>query len=499
MPRHTQAEMEELLQAGLVDGRVPVLSLGSWPGDAVYCEFLCWLDRHPEIDDWCRGNAEAAQQVIRLLRGVVGCVRKKLGDHCLSINFGGDKGYDLPGMDSESEVSADSSAIAGFDVDIAPEVDKLAQRPLFLRFLRRRKDREDDAQHGQEVQLRRVARNCFESRQRRILRAAADCGLLRELVESLGFSSIGWDLSQGSLKKTDLTRLRSFLHRLEADPLLKQVLEDLGRLERSAHGHSTVFSEFIETVSERRKLLRECVVPRVEIDVTGVDQSDDLQLMLPDELVFLAQKTLRPLWYQRFAEGQLSTWRVQGTEIEETEHQNRVGQIRQTPVRTGPVVVLLDTSGSMADEQREPTAKATVLLLCRIAQARQRRIFIISFSGPGQTLDFEFTPDAAGLLKLDQFLGWSFSGGTDVDEPLQRSLKKCSIEADWKTADVAILSDGCFNISDETVRMVDDCRKNSGLEVTALLTDGCASEVQRICPPSRIRNLPEWKALRDEV
>jgi uncharacterized protein with von Willebrand factor type A (vWA) domain len=139
----------------------------------------------------------------------------------------------------------------------------------------------------------------------------------------------------------------------------------------------------------------------------------------------------------------------------------------------------------MADEQREPTAKATVLLLCRIAQARQRRIFIISFSGPGQT--------------LDQFLGWSFSGGTDVDEPLQRSLKKCGVEADWKTADVAILSDGCFNISDETVRMVDECRKNSGLEVTALLTDGCASEVQRICPTSRIRNLPEWKALRDEV
>jgi len=483
--RHTQAEIEELLQAGLVDGRAPVLPLNSWPGDAVYYEFLCWLDRHPEIDDWCRGNTEAAQQVIRLLSGVVGCVRKKLGDHCLSIKHGED--------------SADSSASADSDIGIAAAVDALAPQPLFLRFLKRREDREEDARQQREVQVRRVARHCFEAKQRRILQAAADCGVLRELVESLGFSSIGWDLSHGSLKKTDLARLRSFLQKLEKDSLLKQVLEDLGRLERSTESHSTVFSEFIETISERRKLLRECMVPRVEIDVTGIDQSDDLQLMLPDELVFLAQKTLRPLWYQRFAEGQLSTWRVQGTEIQESEQQQRVGRIRRTPVRTGPVVVLLDTSGSMAGARREPAAKAAVLLLCRIAQARQRRIFIISFSGSGQTLNFEFTPDAAGLLKLDQFLGWSFSGGTDIDEPLQRSLKKCSSEADWKTADVAILSDGFFNISDETVRMVNDCRKNSGLEVTALLTDGCATEVQRICPQSRIRNISDWDALRSEL
>ena len=55
-------------------------------------------------------------------------------------------------------------------------------------------------------------------------------------------------------------------------------------------------------------------------------------------------------------------------------------------------------------------AKAVVLLLCQIAQKRNRRIFVISFSGPGQTLDFEFTPDAAGLGGLVDFLEWSFSG-----------------------------------------------------------------------------------------
>lgn len=57
-------------------------------------------------------------------------------------------------------------------------------------------------------------------------------------------------------------------------------------------------------------------------------------------------------------------------------------------------------------------------------------------------------------LKLDQFLCWSCSGGTDVDEPLARNLETCSTEADCNTRDVAILGDGGFNISDETVRMV---------------------------------------------
>jgi uncharacterized protein with von Willebrand factor type A (vWA) domain len=346
-------------------------------------------------------------------------------------------------------------------------------------------------------QERELARACLKKCSTRIVDAAVDCGLLRELVDELGFSSVGWDLSTGKLEKSVVHRLRAALEKLKNDAEIRKVLEELGRLEKTIYNGSTSkFADFIELVTESRRVLRELSVPGVIMDVTGVELSDELELMLSDEVAFLAHPKLRAVWFQRFAEGQLSTWKVQGTDVEEQDVRREALKRHPIPVRSGPIVALLDTSGSMSVGQRKPMAKAIVLLLCKIAQKRDRRIFVISFSGPGQTLDFEFTPDAAGLSGLADFLEWEFNGGTDVDEPLQRSLKKCLHESAWNTADVAIVSDGEYYISPETVRLVKDCRERNGLEVSALLIEGSSGPSRKICDESRIHELSNWSSLR---
>jgi uncharacterized protein with von Willebrand factor type A (vWA) domain len=143
-------------------------------------------------------------------------------------------------------------------------------------------------------------------------------------------------------------------------------------------------------------------------------------------------------------------------------------------------------------------AKALVLLLCQIAQRLSRRIFVISFSGPGQTLDFEFTPNADGLHRLAEFLQWNFHGGTDIDAPLQRSLQKCLLDATWSSADIAIISDGDYHLSPHTVQLVADCRNKRGLNISALLIEGCSNVSQKICCPSDIHRLKSWNAARKQ-
>ncbi|MFN5626567.1 MAG: hypothetical protein ACK5DM_21645, partial [Planctomyces sp.] len=52
--------------------------MNSWPGDAVYYEYLRWLDQNPEVQDWSMGRVENARRVVRLLHAVVNCVEAKL-------------------------------------------------------------------------------------------------------------------------------------------------------------------------------------------------------------------------------------------------------------------------------------------------------------------------------------------------------------------------------------------------------------------------------------
>ena len=89
-----------------------------------------------------------------------------------------------------------------------------------------------------------------------------------------------------------------------------------------------------------------------------------------------------------------------------------------------------------------------------------------------------------------------FQWGTDVDKPLQRSLKKCLDEPAGHTADVAIISDRDYDISPQTVQLVNDCRERKGHEVSALLIEGSSGASTAICDESRIHKRPNWSSLR---
>ncbi|KAL6776203.1 hypothetical protein ACKKBG_A20245 [Auxenochlorella protothecoides x Auxenochlorella symbiontica] len=106
----------------------------------------------------------------------------------------------------------------------------------------------------------------------------------------------------------------------------------------------------------------------------------------------------------------------------------------------GPILLCLDTSGSMQGEP-ESVAKALALEATRAALRQRRRCLLYAFSGLQDVKELELGLNTAGVTQLLDFLAHSFNGGTELDEPLRRCMARVTLE-EWKLADILIVTDG---------------------------------------------------------
>lgn len=159
-------------------------------------------------------------------------------------------------------------------------------------------------------------------------------------------------------------------------------------------------------------------------EVADVAPGDDVARLLPSELVLMADPDLELLLLQRLVErsAQCYELRARGTE------------------KQGPIVLAIDTSGSM---QGEPYvwAQAASLALLDVAASQGRPFVLLHFDtkiqaeqivAPGQHVT---TADLMTMLRV-----WS-GGGTDCSQPFLRAAELC-VEHSWAAkADVICVSD----------------------------------------------------------
>jgi hypothetical protein len=92
---------------------------------------------------------------------------------------------------------------------------------------------------------------------------------------------------------------------------------------------------------------------------------------------------------------------------------------------------------------------------------------------------------SVGLGSLDAllaFLACSFSGGTDVDQPLERCLARLATDA-WKQADILMVTDGEIKPPDAALlKRIRAANAELGLEVHALIV---ATQARARHPRSR--------------
>jgi uncharacterized protein with von Willebrand factor type A (vWA) domain len=229
---------------------------------------------------------------------------------------------------------------------------------------------------------------------------------LRDTLEGLAEVGMSGVPGMGAAAGGQLSAksIRSLAARLKTDARLKQIAILAGRFKRIA-------------ASKRRQKLKHGAD-----EVSDIEQGADLGRLLPSELMQLTHRIRRRLVLRNLTERQAMQYQLIGNQ----------------PLGKGPLVVLLDKSGSM-DGPRDVWATALALALLDQAH-RERRAFAlvafdyrVKFEGvvkPGEPL-----PEAA--------LFTACAGGTEIADAVNRGLELIRLnQGQLKKADLVLVTDG---------------------------------------------------------
>ena len=293
------------------------------------------------------------------------------------------------------------------------------------------------------------------------------------LLRTLGdLAHLRWDELKGRLNSREWREAQRIGELLRALPGLAAFIDRVGRAQRREdlppRGHET------PRAAPPRPLAMQAIEIRLADQpgaVRGIKRSGQIARMLASEAVQLHHPVLRRLWRARFAESQLLSYEDEAVLTQWVPRSDAARVLPAAPEPAprgqGPMIVCLDTSGSMRGAP-ENVAKACVLQALRSAHAAGRACRLLAFGGPDELVERELTVTVEGLDALLAVMGQSFDGGTDVQTPLERAITLVHTQA-WALADILIVSDGEFGVTPATLAALRACKASLSLRVHGIL------------------------------
>jgi uncharacterized protein with von Willebrand factor type A (vWA) domain len=243
-------------------------------------------------------------------------------------------------------------------------------------------------------------------------------------------SGLFLDLSQGNLSLSDIEQLKKWATYISKDEGVKNLCDMMGRLRQAGK-------------TKRQELIKNTVnvqefSPDVNSkgEVVGIRLGRDIEHALPQELALLADDEISILFDMKYIEGRLICFDMEGSQLKETSIEEEVLVEVEDKEEHGPIIICVDTSGSMQGAP-ETIAKAITLFMATRASEQKRNCFLINFSTRIETLDLS---GSIGLPKVIKFLQRSFCGGTDASPALNYALKLMKKE-EYKKSDLLLVSD----------------------------------------------------------
>jgi uncharacterized protein with von Willebrand factor type A (vWA) domain len=314
-------------------------------------------------------------------------------------------------------------------------------------------------------------------------------------------ASFGWDLSRGLLKHVGWAKVEQMNKLLKSLPQIAEIAKALGRA-KSSDKELGPEERIMAKVSRVREELHWVDAPDARTHTDGIHKSDDIPRMLPMEGSLYLHPVFRKLWKAKFIDRSLACYQVKGIAQRRklTEEWVEEEQVVRKKLERGPIIVCLDTSGSMHGIP-ETVAKAITLEAMRLAHAEGRDCLLYAFSGYGDVAEHDLNLSPAGIESLCEFLCMSFQGGTDVSGPIRAATRKLE-GAKWKRADIIMVSDGEFDVPGETQHTLEEAKKKHGLRVHGLLVSSSyhgsygLSSMRSLCDPVHVfRDWTEVKGL----
>ena len=293
------------------------------------------------------------------------------------------------------------------------------------------------------------------------------------LLQGLGdLSLLRWDDLQGRLAARDWQAARRAAEWLAQLPALAELIRRLGRAERAADGPAPPPPQAEGGRRAAGVRAVQTVLPGAPGEITGIRFTARPERMLASEALMLHHPVLRKLWRARQAEARLLghdtearllDWRADPQAPPREALRDAPPEARER----GPVIVCLDTSGSMRGAP-ENIAKACVIAALRAAHAGRRGCVLIAFGGADEIVEHVLGTGGDGLAALLQLMGQGFDGGTDIQAPIERAIERVH-QAHWRDADLLLVTDGEFGCVPHTLDRLDAARATLGLRVQGIL------------------------------
>lgn len=281
---------------------------------------------------------------------------------------------------------------------------------------------------------------------RRAVRSASQAG--RDEADRISQALGGWGLSPADLSEVPLGERLELLKRLSATEMTR-LLDLVGRMRNLA-----------------RQKTRDAVRERID-EIHSVELTGDLSRLLPSELAALASEVPER---RLEAEARLMEGRSLGWKLRE-----------KNPDRRGPVIAMVDSSGSMQGERME-WATAVALGVVDLASGRgelpKRPSCVLHFN-TRVVSEVRFASAERDARKLLSVATIGAGGGTDYEPVLARALEVAG-EVDYDGADLLLVTDALCRLSDGFMERLVCEKSRRGMRLySVLIGSSSGGELER--------------------
>jgi uncharacterized protein with von Willebrand factor type A (vWA) domain len=237
-----------------------------------------------------------------------------------------------------------------------------------------------------------------------------------------------FDLSRHQWEELPVEGLEQAAEMLREHEEIKRLAETVGRSQAVSERHH---------VHRTERRVREREVGAGKAEIVGVRNGADIGSLMPSEVALLADPVTRELFYARLAKHELLVLDYKQRRVVQDVVERPAWVEEDILVPRGPVIVCVDTSGSMLGLP-EKIAKAVVLALAQRLEPDRRRIEVLAFATEVRSFSLDFGTN--GIEELSSFLAGGFHGGTDLSRALVQSLDLLETD-EARYADVLVISD----------------------------------------------------------
>lgn len=274
---------------------------------------------------------------------------------------------------------------------------------------------------------------------------------IMEIEQSLGEETGSlFDLSLGNLLKRDINYIKQLARLIKDNENIKALCDMLGRFIKEEENYK------IEKVLRKETFHTKVRDINSNEEIVGITYSRDIHNMLPQEKLLFAEGVLETLFGVKYIEDRLLAFKKEGyTDYSYDEMVEDEIQVAEED-KKGPIIICVDTSGSMSGAP-ETIAKAITLYLATRAMKQKRNCYLINFSTQIETMDLTYPSTMDNLM---EFLRLSFNGGTDAIPALRHAIKTMNSK-NYKKSDLLFVSDFVFsNFTGEDSKLIETQKKN---------------------------------------